>query len=95
MKATWIAPFVLALAATPALADDTDTDNGQLQDGAQQGQMQQGTTSHDSMDTGMGNADADNGGQMTRQTGDTDTDNDDMDLRYRYRHGYRFLIDVA
>lgn len=91
MKATWLAPFVLALAATPALANDmdTDTDNGQVQDGAHQGQMQQNSSQ---MSTRAADSDANtsNNGQMSSHDDDlkleSDNDHDvgsshgDMDL---------------
>lgn len=72
MKATWLAPFALALAVTPALADDMDTDNDQMQDG----QMQQGTTAENAH-SDLSNGDTDD--RMTRQDDDMDTDNGDMD----------------
>ena len=47
MKAAWIAPFVLALAATPALASDTGSND-------QQTSQTQGNVSPDAINPGQG-----------------------------------------
>lgn len=67
MKTTWLAPIMLALAVTPALASDTDTDDGQMQNDSPG--EQQNTPSNPS-DTEAGTAGKDHEERMTRQSDD-------------------------